>query len=258
MKNSTEQKGLDSVVPSAELPIIEAQIMTKDQSEKMGLSRYYTGKPCKNGHIALRKNYNHACCMCATLRDRKYRERRVEYFKDYYSSEDYKERKRLLTKKPANKDRKRERARELYHEQKEISRKRAREKYASMTPEQKESMYKRRKFLRESSPEVRMKDSMRNMLTRVLKFTGKKKSTRTENLLGYKKEDLVNHLESLFTPEMNWGNYASYWEIDHIKPLSSMIKAGIKDPSIINALENLQPLTVKENREKWDREDYYD
>ena len=40
---------------------------------------------------------------------------------------------------------------------------------------------------------------------------------------------------------MNWDNYGSYWEIDHIKPLS---KGGSFHYT------NTQPLTVKENRRK--------
>lgn len=253
MKNSTEQKGLDSVVPSAELPRIEGQIITRDTAIKIGIDKYYTGIECVNGHIAPRKVYNHGCTICMVLRDRKYRERRAKYFKAYYSSDEYKERKKKLRRKPENAKRKRERAKELYHEQKEKSRRKAREKYRSMTKEQKRLMYERRKFLRESSPEVRLKDSMRNMLARTLRFTGKKKETKTEQALGYTKSQLVSHIESMFTEEMNWNNYGSYWEIDHIKPLSVMISEGEKDPKVLNALSNLQPLTVEENRSKFNK-----
>lgn len=254
MKNSTEPKGLDSVVPSAELPVIEGQIVTRKQAIEMRLDRYYTGRECKNGHVAMRKVYNYACCTCATLMERKYNAKRGEYFKQYYSSTEYKERKKILSKKQDNKARKRERARELYHEQRDISRERAREKYNNMTPEQREAMYERRKLLRESSSEHRIKDSMRNMLARVLRFTGKKKNTKTEAALGYTKGDLVSHLESLFDENMSWDNYGSYWEIDHIKPLSKMIKSGEKSPSVINALDNLRPLKVEDNRAKFDKE----
>lgn len=254
MKNSTEPKGLDSVVPSAELPVIEGQIVTRKQAIEMGLERYYTGQKCKNGHVSTRKVYNYACCTCAKIRDRKYREKRKDYFKEYYSTEEYRERKKKLRKKPENKARKRERARELYHEQRDISRERARDKYSNMTTEQKESMYERRRLLRECSPEHRVKDSMRNMLTRVLRFTGKKKNTKTEDALGYTKNELVSHLESLFDENMSWDNYGSYWEIDHIRPLSKMIKSGERSPSVINALDNLRPLKVEENRAKFDKE----
>ena len=59
--------------------------------------------------------------------------------------------------------------------------------------------------------------------------------------MGCNYETYKQHLESLFTDEMNWGNYGDYWEIDHILPLS---KGGSFHYT------NTQPLTVLENRKK--------
>ena len=91
------------------------------------------------------------------------------------------------------------------------------------------------------------------MVFRCLRLTGKRKSTRTEDILGYKKSDLVKNLESKFTEGMSWDNYAKEWEIDHIIPVSYCVKIGIENPSIINQLDNLNPLSISENREKSDK-----
>ena len=55
---------------------------------------------------------------------------------------------------------------------------------------------------------------------------------------------LKTHIESLFTPKMNWSNI----EIDHKIPIS-WFKPDTP-PELINDLENLHPMLVKDNRKK--------
>ena len=40
------------------------------------------------------------------------------------------------------------------------------------------------------------------------------------------------------------------WHIDHIFPISAFFEHGITDLKLINHLENLQPLSQKDNNEK--------
>ena len=56
---------------------------------------------------------------------------------------------------------------------------------------------------------------------------------------GYSATDLKNHISSLFTDGMTWGNYGE-WHIDHIKRVSEFDKDS--NPTIVNALYNLRPL----------------
>jgi len=253
IKNSTEQPEQNIAQQNAELQIIE-----RKEAIQKKLLRYFTGKPCKYGHVDERLLSSRKCITCIREDARKEREHRSDYFKEYYQSEEYKERKKILKNKPENRARRNERARELYYEQHGKSKRTARDKYNSMTEEQTRSMRETRKKLLDTSADARMLNTMRNTLNRCLRLTGRKKSTRTEPMLGYSKSDLVSHIEGLFSPEMNWGNYGDYWEIDHINPVSKMIKNGITDMKIINALSNLQPLTVDENRAKSDKDNYYD
>lgn len=63
---------------------------------------------------------------------------------------------------------------------------------------------------------------------------------------------LKNHLEKQFTSEMNWENYGTYWDIDHVIPLS-WFKT---QEQIINkgwAINNLQPLESSLNASKKNR-----
>lgn len=70
--------------------------------------------------------------------------------------------------------------------------------------------------------------------------------------LSYDRESLRQHLESQFTPEMNWDNYGSYWEIDHIIPKNQFNYESIesKEFKICWSLLNLRPLESYKNRRR--------
>ncbi len=101
------------------------------------------------------------------------------------------------------------------------------------------------------SAKYRASVACRNMLKRVLDSTKRAKSAATRKMIGYSGEELMKHLEERFDTGMSWDNYGK-WHIDHIKPVSLFIKQGISDPSIINALNNLQPLWAEDNFAKRD------
>ena len=74
-----------------------------------------------------------------------------------------------------------------------------------------------------------------------------KKSNSTIELLGYSSDDLKNHLEGLFLEGMSWSNWGD-WHIDHKYPVS---KYDSETPmSIVNSLDNLQPLWASDNLSK--------
>ena len=79
----------------------------------------------------------------------------------------------------------------------------------------------------------------------------KNKKFKTFDLLGYTSLELVKHLESKFSPEMNWGNYGrNGWHIDHIKPLVLFDLNNTEEVKKAFALDNLQPLWGSENCSK--------
>lgn len=87
----------------------------------------------------------------------------------------------------------------------------------------------------------------RTLLTNTLKRLNTNKSHSTIEMLGYSADELKIHLESLFKEGMSWENYGK-WHIDHIKPVSFFDED--EDVSIVNSLENLQPLWAFENLSK--------
>jgi hypothetical protein len=78
----------------------------------------------------------------------------------------------------------------------------------------------------------------------------RKNGRKSFDLVGYTAQDLRWHLESKFKEGMSWQNYG-LWEIDHVFPISRF--PATTPVSVVNALENLQPMWKADNRRKWNR-----
>jgi hypothetical protein len=69
-----------------------------------------------------------------------------------------------------------------------------------------------------------------------------------QKIVGYTVSDLHHHLERQFQNGMNWDNYGSVWEIDHIVPVKSFNLP--EEAAACWALSNLRPLLSEKNRRK--------
>jgi hypothetical protein len=65
---------------------------TREEAKKTGSKYYFTGQPCKHGHIAARKTKG-ACVECLKVEWAKGNETRADYFREYNKREDTKDRK---------------------------------------------------------------------------------------------------------------------------------------------------------------------
>jgi hypothetical protein len=55
-------------------------LITRQDAISQGLARYFTGKPCKHGHIAERYTGNKTCCVCGNAGANKVKQRdRTKY-----------------------------------------------------------------------------------------------------------------------------------------------------------------------------------
>jgi hypothetical protein len=88
-------------------------------------------------------------------------------------------------------------------------------------------------------------------LRSILSARRQQKVTVVEQRLGYGREALRAHLESLFALGMSWDNRGA-WHIDHIRPLSSfkITSFACQDFKRAWALCNLQPLWATDNLRK--------
>lgn len=291
-------------------------LISRKEAKGKGLTHYFTGKPCKHGHIDKRFVSAGKCLTCSTIEG----ERQKEWKKEHYQKNKEAICKRVNDYRLANIDVITEKKR-LYNQinNDEISKRRKefRENNKELLSEQKRNHYQRhkssirkkhKKFYSENKREIldsqkeyykanseRIKNTVRQYavknkskikkykhtynkenrvelnlkinkkyrtdplfrlaviirqsVRRVLKYTGKCKTTPTMILLGYNAEQLKNRIESTWVEGMSWENHGE-WHIDHIKSVKSYVDEGVKDPKIINALENLQALWASDNLSK--------
>jgi hypothetical protein len=83
-----------------------------------------------------------------------------------------------------------------------------------------------------------------NALARCLRATGQNKIATTREMLGYSPHELQDHIFN--HPDYKGGEF----HIDHIFPIQAFLDHGITDMKIINCLENLRPMSVKDNISK--------
>lgn len=102
------------------------------------------------------------------------------------------------------------------------------------------------------TPKGRLIHSVRTRISQLIKKGKAAKHNKLVILMGCSFEELKLHLESLFTPEMTWENYAAVWEIDHIQPLASFDLTELAQMTQAVSWRNLQPLLIASNRAKSD------
>lgn len=85
-----------------------------------------------------------------------------------------------------------------------------------------------------------------------LKAINKQKIGKTTNMLGYTPKELQSYVVN----HPNWDRVKdTSWHLDHIFPIAAFVEHGVNDISIINCLENLQPISEYENLSKHDAYD---
>lgn len=234
-------------------------LITRENAQAQGLTKYYTGEPCKHGHLVERYTVNTRCSECAKQRKKsliadnpkKYKERIKKNNKKYKTEN--KEKIRAYNKKYKSANPYSKETRKKYYER-VVKQKR---RIENLTPEQHE---KKKAYAREwrkkdhakrytTDPDYRCNKLVRNILERTLKCSMKNKEGRTHDLLGYTAKEFRTHIERQFQTGMSWDNHGE-WHIDHIYPISKFIEEGITDPKIINALSNLTPIWKTENLSK--------
>lgn len=259
-------------------------ISRKDAKEK-GLQYYFTGIECKRGHLSKRRTDSGQCYECAKeRRKRVYQEgkesrpkavtyqsfcKKCEAETEHYcsngnckscanqlSNSHYRNNKneckaRFKANYEAKKTERNRKTKEYYEENKEYLLQKCRE-YRKNNKERiiawrksSEAMkaHRERQSKRLQTRQGKVEQFLRNSIHRIIR---NKNGESSFSLCGYSKSELISRVESTFQEGMSWSNYGE-WHIDHIIPVSLLVKNGCEDPKIVNALSNLRAMWAEEN-----------
>lgn len=215
-------------------------IISKNDAIAAGLKHYFTGKPCKRGHIAKRAVIDRGCVVCSRIAGRKHyvanrekrgsvrtlkwREENPEKYAEYCASDKHRESNRRAVRRWTKKNR--------------------------------DVINSYRRAFTESNISFRLRINLANRINQAVRYQWGHKSARTLNLIGCSVEELRSHLERLWSPGMSWENYGygdSKWHIDHVRPCASFDLTEESQQRLCFNFSNLQPLWQDENFRKGDR-----
>lgn len=122
------------------------------------------------------------------------------------------------------------------------------DKIREATPARKLSKYTYIKNRLKEDPFYRLRLNVRNRLRGAMKVKGWHKDNQFSKYIGCSLDILKNHIESSFSPEMTWYNYAKIWEIDHIRAIG-FAKTDIEIYELCH-YTNLKPILIDDHKAK--------
>ena len=215
-------------------------ILTRQDALAQGLTHYFTGKPCKRGHVGARYVKTRSCIQCTALHNAAF------YAANPGKSTEYSQRWQAR-----NPDKvKATESRRVRHRTDEV---RARElAYRERTRDQRRA-YRRQwqanRMTADSS--FRLRSNLASLINTAIRKQFGVKANRTHELIGCTIAELRQHLEAQFTDGMSWDNYGrNGWHIDHVRPCASFDLSDPEQQRQCFHYSNLQPLWAAENIRK--------
>lgn len=215
------------------------EFISRDSAKELGLKRYFTGIPCKYGHIVERHVSSQGCMACSNEKvkaaskkryaeDPEYRAKILEKNRKQAKTEEYRERNRKRT----TTDKYRE-YRVAYLSQEHMKKKKREYDKAR----QQTHAYK-------SARRARYKGDIQYKVAclirvRLMQAIKKAKTAKSSSACDLDIEKLIQRIEFNFKPGMRWENHGE-WHIDHVKPIAAFAVQGM-DLKMANTLCNLRP-----------------
>ena len=215
------------------------EIVSRDAAIAAGLKRYFTGKPCKHGHISERRVHNHECYECSLLSNRERcrkipREKRQETNRLHYTRHAEKLRERSRKWREDNPGANTEYIREYKANH--------RERLNALEVER-----------RANDPAALIKYRLRHRLGDMIRRRQTHKAASTMELVGCPIDQLLAHIEGQFVDGMNWEN-RHLWDIDHIRPCASFDLTNPEQQRECFHWSNLRPMWKEHHRQKTRRD----
>jgi hypothetical protein len=221
-------------------------IITRAEALEQGLRHYFTGKPCRNGHISIRGVRKWNCLECDRNSKAAERQRDPERVRanERRTAAKHRESKRQSTQ------RWRERNRDRLKAYSQAFRIRYQSDAAFRA--QRQATYRlHAQKQRDLKTNRAISLNIRNRIYYALSSATVSKMQGTADLIGCTIEELRQHLEAQFINSMNWNNYGrTGWHIDHIRPCASFDLTDAEQQRQCFHYTNLQPLWAAENIRK--------
>lgn len=109
----------------------------------------------------------------------------------------------------------------------------------------------RQRLYRQNNTNFQISNALRARVKYAL--IGCVRQDKTFELLGCSPSEWKTHLENQFKDGMSWDNYGSFWEVDHIIPVSHFDLTNREEQLKAFHFKNTQPLACQENKQKGNR-----
>ena len=210
--------------------------ISRTDARAQGLSRYFTGKPCKRGHIAERILASGTCIECSKIIEAKYLAKpetivkRKAYGVTYRAKPDIKERRAT----PEHRAR----------QNKWGAARRAK-------PESKAWYREWRATQRATNLQYRLATNLRSRLNNAVK--GQRGGSAVRDL-GCTIPEFKAYIEAQFRPDMTWDSWTvDGWHLDHKIPLAQFDLTDRVQFLKASHYSNYQPLWAEHNLQKGNR-----
>lgn len=243
-------------------------VISRVDARKLGLKRFYTGKPCPHGHIAERLVSNGTCVVCTreradawgarvngtvrpckyghiskrttngacmecerlgALEERKqYPHRITERNKKHYAKNPDKHRARIKVWRSENPEQAKRQTKDWQKSPKGLAWRRSRS---------------RERYSEDI--EHRLCVTLRNSVNSII--NGKIKAGSAVRDLGCSPGQLREYIEQQFHSGMSWDNWGELWELDHRDPLGMFDLTNREEFLRVCNFRNLQPLLIADH-----------
>ena len=232
-------------------------LISRKDALAQGLKHYFTGKPCKHGHVSHRFVSTRHCAACQQHHEQTYYAEKPEFKQKRLARavRQYEEIKADPVKKAAYDERSRKSSAKFRAENQALCSQRSAASRLKKIDEYNAKAVQRQTHRLASDPEYRFTQTLRQRVLQAIKKCGAAKSAFTQDLLGCSYEEARQHLAAQFEEGMSWNNHGE-WEIDHIRPCASFDLFDSAQQRECFHYTNLQPLWRSDNRKKRDRLDW--
>lgn len=224
-------------------------IISREEAARRGLKRFFTGEPCRHGHVAERwVGCRGRCVECTDTHRKKYREDNPERVREKRLAYDKKNREVRNEQARAWQKKNPEKVKAALRRWHANNQEQQRAYQRGRKDQRNESNRRRRRERHASDPVFAMQNLARARVYSAFRRIGYRKDSPTSQLIGCSWPELKRHIEKQFLRGMTWANRGTAWHVDHIQAIGEATTA--EEIAALCHFTNLRPLWALDNWKK--------